>query len=118
MVDTGCDFVYVVYCLSGIAYLEKGKALVKELLFLLGKIDVANPIFVLHLYCPLIMSSETKKDELQLDCKIKAKNLQTALDSVVNYNFQSVFLLQNYIRCKEESIASVEKLIEHLESID
>ncbi len=55
-------------------------------------------------------------EELQLDCQQKAKNLQTALDSVVNYNFQSIFLLQNYIQCKKESIQSVEKLIEYMEA--
>jgi len=36
----------------------------------------------------------------------------------VNYNFQSEFLLQNFIRCKKESIEAVEKLLEYLASDD
>jgi hypothetical protein len=62
------------------------------------------------------MNHKTKKEDLQFDCQLKAKNLQTALESVVNYNFQSFFLLENYIRCKKESIEAVERLIKHLES--
>lgn len=62
------------------------------------------------------MNHKTKKEELLFDCQLKAKNLQTALDSVLNYNFQSFFLLENYIRCKKESIEAVERLISHMES--
>ncbi|WEK18407.1 MAG: hypothetical protein P0Y49_16580 [Candidatus Pedobacter colombiensis] len=61
------------------------------------------------------MNHKTKKEELKFDCQLKAKNLKTALDSVINNDFQSFFLLENFIKCKKESIASIEKLIEHME---
>ena len=57
-------------------------------------------------------------EKLQSDCRIKANNLKTALESASIDNFQSIFLLKNYLECKNESIAAVEKLIKSLEKPD
>lgn len=54
-------------------------------------------------------------EKLQSDCRLKAKNLKTALESVVNNDFQSRFLLENFIECKNESLESTEKLLEYLQ---
>jgi hypothetical protein len=62
------------------------------------------------------MAYKTEKEELEFDCQIKAKNLQAALESVTINNFQSYFLIQNYIKCKKESIAAVEKLIKFIDA--
>lgn len=64
------------------------------------------------------MNAKNELEELKFDSELKAKNLKTATESVLIDGFQSLFLLKNYLQCKNESIDSVNKLIEHLESQD
>lgn len=64
------------------------------------------------------MNAKNELEELKFDSELKAKNLKTATESVLVDGFKSLFLLKNYLQCKNESIDSVTKLIEHLESQD
>lgn len=64
------------------------------------------------------MNAKNELEELKFDSELKAKNLKTATESVLIDGFQSLFLLRNYLQCKNESIDSVTKLIAHLESQD
>ena len=53
-------------------------------------------------------------DNLKSNCQIKAKNLKTALASVIENDFESEFLLENFVQCQTESVEAVEKLLELL----
>jgi len=64
------------------------------------------------------MNAKNELEELKFDSELKARNLKTATESVLIDGFNSVFLLKNYLQCKNESIDSVKKLLEHLESQD
>lgn len=62
------------------------------------------------------MNATNELEELKFNSELKAKNLRTATESVLIDGFQSLFLLKNYLQCKNESIDAVTKLIAHLES--
>lgn len=62
------------------------------------------------------MNAKNELEELKFDSELKAKNLRTATESVIIDGFKSLFLMKNYLLCKNESIHAVTKLIDHLES--
>lgn len=62
------------------------------------------------------MNAKNELEELKFDSELKAKNLRTATESVLIDGFKSLFLMKNYLQCKNESIHAVTKLIDHLES--
>lgn len=64
------------------------------------------------------MNHKTVLEDLKFDSELKAKNLKTATESVLTDGFNSLFLLKNYLQCKNESIESINRLITHLEAQD
>jgi hypothetical protein len=64
------------------------------------------------------MNAKNELEELKFDSELKARNLRTATESVLIDGFNSLFLMKNYLLCKNESIDAVTKLIDHLESQD
>lgn len=45
------------------------------------------------------------------DCKYKAQNVRTSVNSVIFDEFENIFLLETYLDCLQESQKAVEKLI-------
>lgn len=50
------------------------------------------------------------------DCKYKAQNVKTAVNSVIFDDFENLFLLENYLECLQASQKAVEALIESLKA--
>ncbi|WP_316818856.1 hypothetical protein [Pedobacter nyackensis] len=52
-------------------------------------------------------------EELQYNCKMKAMNIKTAMETAINDGFNDAWIIQNYISCVEESADSVRLLLEY-----
>lgn len=50
------------------------------------------------------------------DCKYKAHNVRTSVNSIIFDEFENIFLLETYLECLQESQKAVEKLIETLKA--
>jgi len=49
--------------------------------------------------------------ELKTDCKLKVQNLKTASESLLIDDFNSTWMLENYLKCVEELKENVERLM-------
>lgn len=63
------------------------------------------------------ISYEMEKIEaLKFDCKLKARNLKTVTNTLINKNFNDLPTLKNYLECLKDNEKSIESLIIRLES--
>lgn len=55
-----------------------------------------------------------KIEALKIDCQLKTKNLQNAIETVKRGDFINCWQLENYLSCVEDVKISISKLAEYL----
>ncbi|TKC57692.1 hypothetical protein FBD94_20685 [Pedobacter hiemivivus] len=58
-------------------------------------------------------SYRSELEELQYQCKLKAMNVRTAMETVINDGFNDGWAIENYMSCVEESAHSIRLLQEY-----